>query len=167
MYERILVGTDGSETATRAVEAAASMTRVHGAALTVAYAFPPGQTPALRAAQREAPEEIKWRLSPGALAETTVQHAVEQARAIAGDELRIIGRSEPGHPVTVLLGLIDELDPDALVVGNRDMPGRLRLRRSVARALARRAACDVVAVDTLRLREARRGNAARPAVRLA
>jgi nucleotide-binding universal stress UspA family protein len=60
-----------------------------------------------------------------------------------------------------MLALVAELDPDALVVGNRDMQGRLRLHRSVARVLAHRAACDVVIIDTVGRRQHRRGQPAR------
>ena len=159
MYERVLVGTDGSLTADRAVEAAALIARAHGSELIIAHAFPARPTVAERVARSEAPDEVKWRLSPGAIAEALVQSAVDQARtAVGGDRqsLWVRGRCEPGAPIPVLLGLIDELDPDALVIGNRDMPGRIRIRRSVARTLAHRATCDVVVVDTVGRRDERR-----------
>lgn len=156
MYTRVLVGTDGSATATRAVEAAASLARAHGAELIVAHAFSPRPTDRQRQAWDEAPEEVRWRLSLGAFAEATVGDAVERARARAGSHLVVHGRCEPGAAVSVLLRLVGELDPDAVVVGNRDLQARPRLRRSVARAVSRRAPCDVIIIDTIGRRQKRR-----------
>lgn len=146
MYQRLLVGTDGSPTATRAVEAAAAMARLHGAELVIAHAFAPRFDLALL---NSAPDDVAWTMTPGSLADATLAHAAVHARAAAGGELEVHGRAEPGSPVPVLLRLVDELDPDALVIGNRDMRGLVRRHRSVGRALARRAGCDVVIIDTV------------------
>jgi nucleotide-binding universal stress UspA family protein len=158
MYNRVIVGTDGSETATRAVEAAAVIARAHGAELVVAHAFPARLTGTQQAAQADAPDEMKWRLSPGALAEAVTETAAQRAHRVVGvgPVLRIRRRCEPGPPIPVLLRLVDELDPDALIIGNRDMPLRIRLHRSVARTLVRKATCDVVVVDTIGRRNQRR-----------
>ena len=159
MYERVLVGTDGSATATRAVEAAAVVARAHDAELIVAHAFAARPTLRQEQAWHDAPEEVRWRLSLGAVAEATVGDAVERARVRAGTELVVRARCEPGRPVTVLLRLADELNPDALVVGNRDLHGWLHTRRSVARGVSRKAACDVIIIDTVGRRRKRRAAA--------
>lgn len=159
MYERILVGTDGSATATRAVEAAALLARTHDAELVVAHAYSPRLTPAQQRAWNEAPEDLRWRLSSGSIAEDIVETALSHATRVTGGAVRMRGRCEPGGAIPVLLALIDELDPDAIVVGNRDMPARVRTHRSVSRAMARRASCDVVIADTLGRRQQRRRSA--------
>lgn len=159
MYERILVGTDGSATATRAVEAAARLARTHDAELVVAHAYSPRLTPAQQRAWHEAPEELRWRLSSGSIAEDTVEAALRHAARLTGGTVRMHGRCEPGGAIPVLLALIDELDPDAIVVGNRDMPARIRAHRSVSQAITRRASCDVVIADTLGRRQQRRRSA--------
>jgi nucleotide-binding universal stress UspA family protein len=155
MFERVLVGTDGSATATRAVEAAALVARAHGSVLIVGHAFSSRQTWGQQRAWAEAPEESRWRLSVGAVAEATVHAAIDRAHETVGAGLKVLGRCEPGRPVPVLLAMVDALDVDALVIGNRDMRARLRLGRSVGRRLARRAACDVVIVDTVGRRQGR------------
>lgn len=157
MYARVLVGTDGSATATRAVEAAARLAMTHGAELVVAHAFSPRASGAHRRAWLEAPEDFRWQLSSGSMAEDTMEAAIRHARAVTGGSVPISGRFEPGTPVQVLLELIDDLDPDVLVIGNRDISARIRTRRSVSRALVRRASCDVVLADTLGRRQQRRG----------
>jgi nucleotide-binding universal stress UspA family protein len=167
MYDRLLVGTDGSDTATRAVEEAARLACRSGATLTIAYVFSPRPSGAQRRAWLEAPDDLRWRLTGGASAEAIVEAAADRARRAAGPALDLTGRCEPGHPITGLLRLVDELDVDALVIGNRDMAGRLRLHRSIGRALSRRASCHVVIVDTTGRRDSRRARSRRPALRYA
>ena len=163
MYTRVLVGADGSATATRAVTAAARLAQAHGAELIVAHAYAPRLTPEQRCAWDEAPDELRWRLSSGSIAEETVHAAVRHATAVTDGTIGVHGRWVPGRPIPVLLSLIEALNPDVFVVGNRDMPARLRTRRSVSRALSRRAGCDVVIADTLGRSEQRR-RAARAAL---
>jgi len=167
MYQRVLVGTDGSPTATRAVQSAARLARAHGAHLTVMHAFTTRPTAELERARRDAPQELQWRLSSGAMAEAVVHAAVEAARAAAGDTLAVQGRCEPGAPVPVLLDAVAELDPDVLVIGNRDMACQPRLHPSVARRLAHRATCDVVIIDTVGRRQQRHHPTARHSLRWA
>lgn len=155
MYERILVGTDGSDTATRAVEAAARLAVAHDADLVIAHVYAPRPAPAQQRAWHDAPEEMRWRLSIGSVAEGILDAAVRHVMKTTEGCVRVHGRCEPGRPVPVLLALVDELDPDLLVIGNRDMPGRIRSRPSVSRALACRASCDVTIVDTLGRRQQR------------
>ena len=155
MYQRVLVGTDGSATGTRAVEAATRLAASSGAALTVAHAYRSRPTPAQHRAWQQAPEDFRWRLSVGSVGESTLDAAVATARA-ACPWIDIDGRFEPGPAVRVLLRLVDQIDPDVLVIGNRDMRGRPRLSPSVGRALSRRAPCDVVIVDTAGRRQQRR-----------
>ncbi|GAC1324809.1 MAG: universal stress protein [Mycobacteriales bacterium] len=156
MYQRILVGTDGSDTAAQAVDAAARLAWTHGAELVIGHAYPLRSTPAEQRAWSTAPAEIRHRCSSGSVAESTIHDAVRRAQAVAGPLVKVSGRYEPGRPVPVLIALVDELDPDVVVIGNRDMPGLFRSGRSVGRAVSRRAGCDVVIVDTLGLRERRR-----------
>lgn len=151
MYDHVLVGTDGSETATRAVEAAARLAHAHDARLTIAYAF---SSKLGRAAAEVPAQELDWRSTPGGIAESIVAEAVGVAQSAACGALRVDTRAEPGHPVAVLLALADELTPDAVVVGNADVR-RPRVRRSVGHALTRRVAGDVVVVDTVGRRRRR------------
>lgn len=155
MYERVVVGTDGSDTADRAVEAAARLAVAHDAVLVVVHAFSARVPARQRAAWQDAPDEVRWRLSPGTIAEETVLAAADLARDVANGDLLVSSWTEPGHPIPVLLRVVERVDADVLVIGNRDMPGRARVRRSVGRAVARRATCDVVIVDTLGRRQHR------------
>jgi nucleotide-binding universal stress UspA family protein len=71
VYDHVLVGTDGSATATKAVEAAAQLAQVHGARLTIAHAFNPREPEPLESRAVEA--EFPWLWSSGARAEALVK----------------------------------------------------------------------------------------------
>ena len=157
MYERVLVGTDGSPTATRSVEAAARLAEAHRAELVIAHAFSARPSRSQALAWHDAPEAHRWRLSVGSIAEATAVAASERARDAVDDEVSIRTRCEPGRPARVLLELIDELDPDVLVLGNKDMARWIRQPRSVSRTLSRAASCDVVLIDTVGRRALRLG----------
>lgn len=146
MTDLVLVGTDGSPTATRAVTAAARLAGPAGATLAVAYAYRPRPTAAQQRAWAAAPDELRWRLSIGTLAEQVVDDAVAVAVAASAGAAPVIGRAAPGSPAAVLAALAEELGADAVVVGNRD--AARRFRRGIGAELARRAHCDVVIVDT-------------------
>jgi nucleotide-binding universal stress UspA family protein len=155
MYDHVLVGTDGSTTATRAVEAAARLAQVHNAKLTIAYAFDPRQrepqvSPAVEA-------ELGWLLSSsGARAEAVVTAAIDHAQAVACGGLTVDGRAEPGRPAPVLATIADELPAAAVVVGNADVR-RFGLRGSVGHAVSRRVRSDVMIVNTVGLVPSRPG----------
>ncbi|MBV8692427.1 MAG: universal stress protein [Actinobacteria bacterium] len=149
MYERIVVGTDGSKTATRAVETAAEVARAWDARLCVTAAYVPKLTADQRSNRAETPENVRWRLSAGAIAEAVVQDAIRIARAVGGDNLQVDGRAEPGKPVDVILQVAGTIDAGMVIVGNKGMAGWGRLRGSVGHTLTRRATCDVLVVDTI------------------
>ena len=79
MYDHVLVGTDGSATATKAVEAAAQLAPVHRARLTIAHAFDPRE-PGPRDS-RGLETEFPWLWSSGARAEALVNAAIDDAQA--------------------------------------------------------------------------------------
>ena len=143
MYDHVLVGTDGSATATRAVEAAARLAHAHRAKLTIAHAFKPREV----SGPADAPVEHGWRVTAGGAADLLVTAAADRAHAASCGGITVETRVEPGHPMPVLLSLVRELEPCAVVVGNADIH-RLRVRRSLGHALSRRASADVVVVDT-------------------
>lgn len=152
MYKHLLVGTDGSSTATRAVEAAARIAHAHNATLTIVHAFDPRQpSPVLDpGVEREFP----WLRFTGARADAVVRAAVDRAHAAACGGLEVHGRVEPGSAAGVLTAVAEEVRPDAVVVGNADVR-RLRLRRSIGHALSLRVSADVVIVDTVGRPDAR------------
>lgn len=149
MYEHVLVGTDGSATASRAVEAAARLAQIHGARLSIAHAFD-GRAPQLILTPEVEADVGWWLSSSGGRAEAVVEAAAGTARRVTRGSLEVEGVIRPGSPVAVIAAVAGERRVDAVVVGNADVH-RLRLHRSIGHALSRRVRGDVVVVDTAQL----------------
>ena len=64
MFKRIVVGTDGSDTASQAVEKATELAKLTGAELNIVSAFEPVSKSRLAAEQRDAPEDVQYEISP-------------------------------------------------------------------------------------------------------
>lgn len=120
MYERILVGTDGSPTAGKAVDRAAEVAEATGARLTVVSVGDP-------VSASDAVEAEAARLAQRGL-------AVETTTAV-------------GDPAAVLVDLASGYD--LLVVGNKGMsgPGRFFLG-SVPNKVSHHAPCSLLIVHT-------------------
>lgn len=99
MYERILVGTDGSNTAAKAVDRAVEVAAAFGSRLTIASAGRPEQ------AQKVVDAEAARHADAGVTIETQV---------IDGD------------PASALVTLAESANFDLLVVGNKGMTGASR-----------------------------------------
>lgn len=130
MYRIIVVGTDGSERANRAVTWAADLAKSAEATLHVIHAYQ-GTRDAVVHAGRAVVEE---------LAVEYADHGVElRTHAIQGDA------------VDAILNFSFDANADLIVVGNRGMTGRGRFLGSVPNAIAHDAHCSVVIVPTDKL----------------
>ena len=111
--DRIVVGVDGSDNASRAVEWTAGLAALTGARVVAVHALGllfHGDDGAVQPAQ-PLREKIEGKLAGewcGALASAGVDH-----------ECRVID----GTPVTVLLAAADEIDADVIVMGSRGLGG--------------------------------------------
>jgi nucleotide-binding universal stress UspA family protein len=144
VYERIVVGTDGSDRAKRAVEEATRLAKAEGASLHLVSAYEP-----LRGARISgAPEGAArvWATAP----DTLVQRVIEEAAAavrIAGVQVETYART--GDPADALLDVAREADADLIVVGNRGMHGARRfVLGSVPNKVTHQAHCNVLVVAT-------------------
>jgi len=144
--KQIVVGTDGSTTAGEAVRRAVEVAATQGARLHVVTAYRPklGHEALLEA--QGLPEELRWRASPGEVAERTARAAAEAAEA-QGVEVEC--HTQPGDPADVLVDLVEEIGADLLVIGNKGMRGAGRMViPSVPNRVSHRASCDILLVDT-------------------
>jgi nucleotide-binding universal stress UspA family protein len=137
----VLVGVDGSDLSLTALDLAADLAGLLGAALTVAQvvepveAFPLGpETAAAAEHEEEAPARAAAALEP-VVAPVRERGLVVRVRTAEGD------------PAPTLLAMADEIGADLVVVGTRGRggPGELLLG-SVARAVAGAAACPTLVV---------------------
>src|SRR6478672_3669526 len=132
MYKHIVVGTDGSVTATKAVEKAAAIAADRGARLHVAVAYSQRQTSRQRADMEDAPTEERWRLLPGPAAEFVGERAAKVARQSTSVPIDVDVHCALARPVDAIIDIAKQLDADLVVVGNRGMNGPGRIFGSVA-----------------------------------
>jgi nucleotide-binding universal stress UspA family protein len=144
--ESIVVGTDGSDTAKRAVAEAVRLARALEVEVHIVSAYEP-----VRGARiGGAPEGAAKVWAP--LPDAEVQSILEEAAAGA----RIEGASVTTHAVhagaaDALLDVAAEIGADLIVVGNKGMHGAKRLvLGSVPNTVSHRASCNVLIVCTER-----------------
>lgn len=123
MYERILVGTDGSSTASKAVERAVEVARSTGASLTILTAGQPDRAEAVVADAAARHQEAGVAIDTKVVAGNAVDALLHEARS---------GRY------------------DMLVLGNKGMTGLTRFFRlgSVPNKVTHHLPCSVLIVKT-------------------
>jgi nucleotide-binding universal stress UspA family protein len=143
MSEAIVVGTDGSETAGRALGEAARLARALGAQVHVVSAYQP-----LRGAKvvgaPEGAAEISAPL-PDSMVDATLEQAAAQIRT-GGVEVEI--HAVDADPADALLKVADDIGASLIVVGSRGMHGARRVLGSVPNKVSHRAGCNVLIVST-------------------
>ncbi len=146
-YAKILVGTDGSETALRAIETAAAIAKSSGADLEIASVYEQLAPDELAKLEDAAPGANRWQVTAGAQADELIVSARELA-ARAGVEST--GHAVPGEkPGEALIHTAEELGCDLIVTGNVGMTGAKRfLLGSVPDFIAHHATCDVLIEHT-------------------
>ena len=157
-YACVVVGTDGSPTAERAVQHGAELAAVDDARMVVVTAYEAehrsamehlaGTEPATSAhRQASAPSDVRWMLTDRGQADGVAQ----RARVIARDAgvNGVVIQSDEGDPAEVLIDAARFYDADLLVVGSVGLVGAQRfLLGSVASSVLHHAPCDVLVVDT-------------------
>jgi nucleotide-binding universal stress UspA family protein len=146
LFKSIVVGTDGSETATEAVRQAVDLARMVGAKLELVSAYEPVPRQRLSEERREAPEDLQWAINPREDVDTTLEAAAALARE-AGVPVGTYARQ--GDPADAVLDVAEELGADLIVVGNKGMTGAKRfLLGSVPNKVSHHAPCSVLIIRT-------------------
>jgi nucleotide-binding universal stress UspA family protein len=146
MFARIVVGTDGSETAKQAVREAAQLAKQTGASLDVVSAFDPVPASRLREERLEAPSDIEHAVNPQEDVNGILSEASEDV-ADTGVEIRTFARQ--GEPADAILDVAEEQGADLIIVGNKGMTGAKRfLLGSVPNKVSHHAPCGVLIVRT-------------------
>jgi nucleotide-binding universal stress UspA family protein len=143
MIQTIAVGTDGSDTAAKAVDFAMDMAERYGAKLVIASAYTPVSEDRLRKEQVDAPQEIQWSINPNEDVDTTLR-AVEEAANERG--LKYASEARNGDPADVLCEIAADHEADVIVVGNKGM--QRRILGSVPNSVSHKAPCSVLIVKT-------------------
>jgi len=146
MFQSIVVGTDGSDTAGEAVRKAVELARAVGARIELVSAYEPVSNLRLRAEARQMPEDVQWMVNPREDVDETLRAAAEAVEA-AGVAVRTYARE--GDPADAILDVAEERDADLIVVGNKGMTGAKRfLLGSVPNKVSHHAPCSVLIIRT-------------------
>ena len=146
MFSSIVVGTDGSETAGKAVLQATELARQVGASVSLVSAYEPVSGNRLREEKREVPKDLEWMVNPREDVEATLKEAAESVER-AGVKVDTFARE--GDAADAILDVAEETNADLIVVGNKGMTGAKRfLLGSVPNKVSHHAPCSVLIIRT-------------------
>jgi len=147
MFRSIVVGTDGSDTATQAVRQAIELARSVGARIDLVSAYEPVSDARLREESVHVPEDLQWMINPREDVQATLEAAASEIRA-AGVEVEVFALQ--GDPADAILDVAEERGSDLIVVGNKGMTGAKRfLLGSVPNKVSHHAPCSVLIIRTV------------------
>jgi len=147
MFSRIIVGTDGSETAAEAVRQATELAQQSDARLDIVTAYEPIPQQRLKEEAREAPGDVQYEIGPREDVNLTLENAAGEAKKQGVSEVQTHARE--GDPADAILDVAEEVKSDLIVVGNKGMTGARRfLLGSVPNKVSHHAPCSVIIVRT-------------------
>ena len=146
LFERIVVGTDGSETATEAVRTAVELAKISKAKLEIVSAYEPVPQSRLREEGEGISGDVSYSVNP----REDVQLLLDNAAALAKKEkVDVVTHPREGDPADAILDVAEENDADLVLIGNKGMTGARRfLLGSVPNKISHHAPCDVWIVKT-------------------
>ena len=146
MFTRIVVGTDGSDTAAEAVRQAVDLAKLAGAQLSIVSAYEPVSKRRLEEEREEAPRDVQYEIGP----REDVNLVLDAAAAAARNEgIEVQTHPVEGDPAEGILNVAEETKADLIVVGNKGMTGARRfLLGSVPNNVSHHAPCSVIIVRT-------------------
>jgi nucleotide-binding universal stress UspA family protein len=145
MFSKIVVGTDGSDTAAGAVALAADLARQSGATLHVVSAYKDAIT-SITVAHVGAVAVPDTTLTASELKGATEEMLAEVVKDTGGVEVHT--HAVPGLPADVLISVAESVGADLIVVGSKGMKGARRLIGSVPNTVAHRSPCNVIIAKT-------------------
>jgi nucleotide-binding universal stress UspA family protein len=140
MLSTVAVGTDGSATASKAVDAAADVAERFGAKLVLLSAFEGTDRPTDGGSGAD---ERQWAFNNDARVRELLHRTEQELRE---RKIECTTMLDEGDPAEVLIRLAEECDADLLVIGNRGM--ERRVLGSVPNTVTHKATCSVYVVKT-------------------
>jgi nucleotide-binding universal stress UspA family protein len=146
LFERIVVGTDGSDTAGEAVRQATTLAKATGAKLDIVSAFQPVSGARIREESGEIPGDVAYAVGP----KEDVNVILESAAGPAREEGIVVQtHAREGDPADAILNVAEETGASVIVVGNKGMTGARRfLLGSVPNKISHHAPCSVYIART-------------------
>ncbi|MGZ4303375.1 MAG: universal stress protein [Solirubrobacteraceae bacterium] len=146
MFTRIVVGTDGSETAAEAVRQAVDLAKLAGAALSIVSAYEPVPKRRLEGEKQDAPPDVQYEIGPREDVNLVLDAAAAEARK---EGIEVQTHPVEDDPADAILNVAEETGADLIVVGNKGMTGAKRfLLGSVPNKVSHHAPCSVLIVRT-------------------
>jgi nucleotide-binding universal stress UspA family protein len=146
MFRSIVVGTDGSETASEAVRQATELAKAVGAKINLVSAYEPVGNQRLREERQQVPDDMQWMVNEREDVNATLKNdgnAIDEA----GVEVETFARQ--GDPADAILDVAEEQNADLIIVGNKGMTGAKRfLLGSVPNKVSHHAPCSVMIIRT-------------------
>jgi nucleotide-binding universal stress UspA family protein len=145
-YTSIVVGTDGSPTAERAVRQAAELAAIDSARVVIVTAYTPGDQHVSDQAD-EVPDDIRFTLTDRVQAEALAQRGREIAKGLGVK--KVVVQAIAGDPGAVLLEAATDFDAGLIVVGSKGLTRHAHfILGSVASSVSHHAPCDVLVAHT-------------------
>ena len=146
VFTSIVVGTDGSDTASDAVTLAVELARQNSAALHLVVGVHTPSAVAVPAGGANISDP-----SGGAVLRQVAQSMLEEvAGGLEGrDEIEVTIHTEVGNPADVIVKVADAVGADLIVVGSKGMRGTRRILGSVPNSVAHKAGCHVLVAKTV------------------
>ena len=146
MFARIVVGTDGSDTAAEAVRQAIELAKLSQAKLELVSAYEPIPQQRLKEEAAEVPGDVAYGVGPREDVNATLDNAAGPAR---NEGVEANTHPREGDPADAILDVAEETGADLIVVGNKGMTGAKRfLLGSVPNKVSHHAPCSVMIVRT-------------------
>lgn len=143
-YRTIVVGTDGSPTAGRAVDQAIELAAVEAARLVFVTAFERTEG---RQPDDRIPDDVRWMVSDPNVAERHAREGRERARGVGVSD--VVVQAVEGSPAEQILETAEDFNADLIVVGSVGLTRSARfILGSVASSVLHHAPCDVLVVHT-------------------
>ena len=147
MFTRIVVGTDGSDTAAEAVRQAIDLAKLTGATLSIVSAFEPVSKRRVRPSSSATPRPTSSTRS--ARARTSTWSSTPPPPTARKEGVEVQTHPVEGDPADAILNVAEETKADLIVVGNKGMTGARRfLLGSVPNNVSHHAPCSVIIVRT-------------------
>jgi len=146
MFQSIVVGTDGSQTAGKAVREAIELAKELGATIDFVSAYEPVSSQRLREDARPVPADMQWMVNPREDVDATLREAAQRAEDA---DVKVNTHALEGDPADAILDVAEERGADLIVVGNKGMTGAKRfLLGSVPNKISHHAPCSVLIIRT-------------------
>ena len=145
-YRNVVVGTDGSATAEKAVTHAAEIAKTFGARLTIVTAYVHDKMKEARKTE-PLPYEMQWMAKDVNEAEARAKRGKALAKKLGVTD--VVVRTGAADPALALIEAAEQGGGDLIVTGNRGISQATRaIKGNVPSRVSHHAPCDVLIVHT-------------------